>query len=86
MARLLRIEFPGGLYHVTSWDDRREAIYEDDADRSRFLLVVREAYRHTATACGVANRSANASLLAAMFHPIADSMIFPGRGRRMGAE
>ena len=27
MARPLRIEFPGGLYHVTSRGDRREAIF-----------------------------------------------------------
>ena len=42
MARPLRIEFPGGLYHVTSRGDRREAIYKDDADRSRFLEVLGE--------------------------------------------
>jgi REP element-mobilizing transposase RayT len=40
MARPLRIEFPGGLYHVTSRGDRREAIYEDDDDRARFLEVL----------------------------------------------
>ena len=33
MARPLRIEFPGGLYHVTTCGDRREAIYLSDADR-----------------------------------------------------
>ena len=27
LARPLRIEFPGGLYHVTSRGDRREAIF-----------------------------------------------------------
>ncbi len=37
MARPLRIEFDGALYHVTARGDRREAIYEDDADRERFL-------------------------------------------------
>lgn len=40
MARPLRIEFTGALYHVTSRGDRREAIYEDDADRTRFLEVL----------------------------------------------
>jgi len=30
MARPLRIEVEGGMYHVTSRGDRREAIYEDD--------------------------------------------------------
>ncbi len=40
MARPLRIEFPGALYHVTSRGDRREAIYENDADREAFLAVL----------------------------------------------
>ncbi|MFN3843794.1 MAG: REP-associated tyrosine transposase [Rehaibacterium terrae] len=40
MARPLRIEFNGALYHVTSRGDRREAIYEDDADRLRFLALL----------------------------------------------
>jgi len=37
MARPLRIEFEGALYHVTSRGDRREPIYEDDEDRNTFL-------------------------------------------------
>jgi hypothetical protein len=36
MTRPVRIEFAGALYHVTSRGDRREAIYEDDADRGGF--------------------------------------------------
>ncbi len=40
MARPLRIEFEGALYHVTSRGDRREAIYEDDADRAQFIEVL----------------------------------------------
>jgi putative transposase len=39
MARPLRIEFPGGLYHVTSRGDRREEIYLDDADRTNWLAL-----------------------------------------------
>ncbi|MGG7056544.1 REP-associated tyrosine transposase [Nitrosomonas sp. ANs5] len=39
MARPLRIEFPGGLYHVTSRGDRREEIYLDDADRVNWLTL-----------------------------------------------
>lgn len=42
MARPLRIEFAGALYHVTSRGDRREAIYEDEADREAFLEVLAE--------------------------------------------
>jgi REP element-mobilizing transposase RayT len=43
MARPLRIEFPGALYHVTARGDRRERIYTSDVDRGRFLeLLARE--------------------------------------------
>src|SRR2546425_6715708 len=40
MARPLRIEFPGGLYHVTARGNGRLAIFADDTDRERFLLVL----------------------------------------------
>ena len=40
MARPLRIEFAGALYHVTSRGDRREDIYLDDGDRQLFLEVL----------------------------------------------
>lgn len=33
MARPLRIEFPGAIYHVTSRGNRREPIFVDDVDR-----------------------------------------------------
>lgn len=40
MARPLRIEFPGGLYHVTSRGNSREAIYLEDGDKELFLGVL----------------------------------------------
>ncbi|HED15705.1 MAG TPA: transposase [Gammaproteobacteria bacterium] len=40
MARQLRIEFAGALYHVTSRGDRQEDIYLDDKDRVNFLAVL----------------------------------------------
>ena len=40
MARPLRIEFPGAVYHVTSRGDRREAIFDDDEDAQGFLAVL----------------------------------------------
>ncbi len=43
MARALRIEYPGALYHVTSRGDRREAIFGDDDDRERFLELLGQA-------------------------------------------
>ena len=43
MARPLRLEFPGALYHLTSRGDRREPIYEDDHDRLQWLAVLSRA-------------------------------------------
>jgi putative transposase len=43
MARALRIEFPGAVYHVTSRGDRREAIFVDDDDRRQLLAIVNQA-------------------------------------------
>ncbi len=40
MARPLRIEFPGAIYHVTSRGDRRERIFVDDDDRRALLEVL----------------------------------------------
>ena len=48
MARPLRIQYPGALYHVTSRGNARASIYADDGDRRRFLDVlgeVVESYR-----------------------------------------
>lgn len=43
MARPLRIEFPGAVYHLTSRGDRREPIFEDETDRQAFLQVLAQA-------------------------------------------
>ena len=40
MARPLRLELAGGLYHVTSRGDRREDIYDDDEDREKCLELL----------------------------------------------
>jgi len=40
MARPLRIELAGGLYHVTSRGDRRGAIYRGEVDREDWLDVL----------------------------------------------
>ncbi|MCG6897893.1 MAG: transposase [Thiocapsa sp.] len=40
MARPLRIELAGALYHVTSRGDHREAIYRDDQDRLAWLELL----------------------------------------------
>ena len=41
MARPLRLELAGGLYHVTARGNRREAIYFNDEDRVAHHLRVR---------------------------------------------
>ncbi|MCB1875421.1 MAG: transposase [Chromatiales bacterium] len=40
MARPLRIEFPGGVYHVTSRGNRGFSIFQGEADRTVFLDVL----------------------------------------------
>lgn len=42
MARALRIEFPGALYHVTARGNDRADIFVDDDDRWRFLSLLTE--------------------------------------------
>jgi putative transposase len=42
MARPLRIEFEGALYHITSRGNAREKIFLDDEDRSVFLATLGE--------------------------------------------
>ena len=43
MARKLRIEYPGAIYHVMSRGDRREPIFQDGLDRQRFLQTLGQA-------------------------------------------
>ena len=40
MARPLRIEFPGAVYHITARGNARQDIFIDDADRQLFLDVL----------------------------------------------
>ncbi len=43
MARSMRIEYAGAVYHVTSRGNARQKIYSDDADRDLFLAKLSEA-------------------------------------------
>ena len=43
MARPLRLEYPGALYHVTSRGNAQADIYADDADRRIFLRILGSA-------------------------------------------
>ncbi len=42
MARSLRVEYAGAIYHVMNRGDRREAIFVDDEDRRRFVGTLGE--------------------------------------------
>lgn len=46
MARPLRLEFPGAVYHLTARGNRREAIFLDDTDRARFLELLAREVEH----------------------------------------
>ena len=43
MPRQVRIEFAGAMYHVMARGDRREAIVQDDEDRSTWVRTLGEA-------------------------------------------
>jgi len=47
MARKLRVEYPGAVYHVMNRGDRREPIYKDDLDRQSFLDTLEEVCTKT---------------------------------------
>ena len=47
MARKLRVQYPGAIYHVMNRGDRREAIFSDGHDRQRFLDTLGEAREKT---------------------------------------
>ena len=43
MARKLRVEYPGAIYHVTLRGNWRQSIFKDDNDRERFLWRLAES-------------------------------------------
>jgi REP element-mobilizing transposase RayT len=47
MARKLRVEYPGAVYHLMNRGDRREAIFQDDPDRQRFVETLAECCAKT---------------------------------------
>lgn len=51
MARPLRIEFEGGLYHVTSRGDGREDIYLSGEDRLLWLELMGEVCKRFNWVC-----------------------------------
>src|SRR5688572_8089482 len=47
MARKVRVEYSGAIYHVLNRGDRREPIFKDDEDRARFLVTLGQACAKT---------------------------------------
>jgi len=47
MARKVRVEFPGAVYHVMNRSNHQEPIFRDDADRNTFLKTLGEACEKT---------------------------------------
>ncbi len=45
MARPLRLEFAGALYHIMSRGDNKQVIFKTDHDRNRFFRVYSEIYK-----------------------------------------
>jgi putative transposase len=67
MARKLRVEYPGAVYHVMNRGDRREPIFRDDEDRQQFLNTLGEA-------CGKAGWHAHAlCLMPNHFHLVVET-------------
>ena len=67
MARKLRVQYPGAIYHVMNRGDRREPIFKDDADRELFLQTLGET-------CGKTNWQVHAfCLMPNHFHLVVET-------------
>jgi putative transposase len=51
MARPLRVECPGAVYHATARGDGRGAVFRDDADRAKFLDILGRTVKHRGWIC-----------------------------------
>lgn len=45
MARPLRIQYPGAVYHITCRGNARQIIYKDNKDRKAFLEILNESQK-----------------------------------------
>ena len=48
MARKVRVQYPGAIYHLMNRGDHQERIFEDDDDRQQFLSTLTECCDKTA--------------------------------------
>ena len=51
MARPLRLQVAGGVYHVVSRGNQRQNIFLDDGDRRRFLATLRSVVERLNVLC-----------------------------------
>jgi REP element-mobilizing transposase RayT len=51
MARPLRLEYEGALYHITSRGNARDNIFTDDRDRHRFLEILSDSVKRHMWVC-----------------------------------
>lgn len=51
MARPLRIEYPGAVYHVTSRGNEKKSVFKDDTDRRNFLNTLRHVNKRCNWIC-----------------------------------
>lgn len=51
MARPLRIEYDGAVYHVTSRGNERKPIFKDDGDRELFLNTLQQVNKRFHLLC-----------------------------------
>jgi putative transposase len=51
MARPLRIQFAGGIYHVTARGNGRQTLFVDDVDHEHFLAVLADVAAHYHLLC-----------------------------------
>jgi putative transposase len=51
MARPLRLQFPGAVYHLTARGNARQDIYLDDTDRHAFLRLLDRAVQQQGWHC-----------------------------------
>jgi putative transposase len=51
MARPLRLEFPGAIYHITARGNAQQPIFLNDQDRKVFLLVLGQTLKAYNAAC-----------------------------------
>ena len=47
MARRVRVQYPGAVYHVMNRGDHQERIFRDDDDRRQFLSTLTECCEKT---------------------------------------